>query len=185
MTETDEAIIERVLSGRREDFALLVDKYKDKVFALVIGIIKNNELAKEVAQDAFVKTFVSLKKFRKESSFSTWIYRIAYNTAISETRKASYKNVALDERYLVNNTEINDESEIKEEEHRKLNKAISLLKSDEKLILEMYYYEEKAVKEISEITGLGKSNVKIKLHRLRKKLRNLIEEHSGKEILLY
>lgn len=185
MAETDEEIISRVLSGKRDDYALLVDRYKNKVFAMVIGIIKNNELAQEVAQDVFVKTYVSLKKFRKESSFSTWIYRISYNTAISETRKASYKNVILDENYIVDITETSaEENEKREESHKQLSKAISLLKSDEKFILNLYYFEEKAISEISKITGLGQSNVKIKLHRLRNKLRKLLEENNEKELLL-
>jgi RNA polymerase sigma-70 factor (ECF subfamily) len=186
MAENDEEIISRVLSGNRDDYALLVDRYKDKVFAMVIGIIKNRELAQEVAQDVFVKAYVSLKKFRKEATFSTWIYRISYNTAISETRKSSYKNVLLDENYMAETIENSKEdSEEKEESHKQLTRAIALLKTDEKFILELYYFEDKAINDISCITGLGKSNVKIKLHRLRNKLRKLIEENNEKELLLY
>lgn len=185
MAETDEEIISRVLSGNPDDFALLVDRYKDKVFAMVIGIVKNKELAQEVAQDVFVKTYISLKKFRKESTFSTWIYRISYNTAISETRKTSYKNVLLDQNYIVDTFENSaEENEKKEESHEQLSKAISLLKADEKFILKLYYFDEKAISDISKITGLGQSNVKIKLHRLRNKLRKLIVNNNEKELLL-
>jgi len=87
MREADEKIIGQVLNGNRNAFALLVDKYKDRVFSLALGIVHNRELAEEIAQDAFIKAFTSLKKFRKDAGFSTWIYRITYNTAISETRK--------------------------------------------------------------------------------------------------
>ena len=92
MRETDEIIIERVLSGNRNAFAALVDRYKDRVFSLVFGIVQNYAVAEELAQDVFLNAFNGLKKFRKEAGFSTWIYRIAYNTAISETRKKRYND---------------------------------------------------------------------------------------------
>ena len=66
MSETDEIIIERVLSGDRNAYALIVDRYKDKVYSLVFGILRNDEDAKELAQEVFIKAFTALKKFRKE-----------------------------------------------------------------------------------------------------------------------
>ncbi|NOY49770.1 MAG: sigma-70 family RNA polymerase sigma factor [Chlorobi bacterium] len=187
MAETDEDIITRVMGGEQEAFALLVDRYKDKVFALVMGVLKNRELAEEVAQDVFVKVYLSLRKFRNDAKFSTWIYRISYNSAISETRKSSYKNTVLDGQYLDNVAETkenNDENMIKEEEQQKLSRAISALKPDERCILRLYYFEEKAINDISRITGLGQSNVKIKLHRMRKKLKSLIEEDEYKTLVV-
>ena len=97
MKEADEIIITRVLNGDLNAYTLLVDKYKDRVFSLVRGIVKDNAVAEEVAQDVFVKAYTSLKKFRKESGFSTWIYRIAYNTAVSQTRQKKFWLKSFDE----------------------------------------------------------------------------------------
>ncbi len=185
MTETDENVIENILAGNRDAFAILVDKYKDKVFSLVLGIVKDYELAQEVAQDVFVKVYSSLRKFRRDSSFSTWIYRISYNTAISETRKRKVKSISFDDNISskVNNNEIEDnvESWRQEGEELKLSRALSQLLPDERIIINLYYFEEKAISEICEITGLGQSNVKVKLHRLRKKLKELIIDISKLE----
>ena len=84
MSETDEMIINRVLNGGRNAYSFLVDRYKDRVYSLVCGVVRNEESAKEIAQDVFVKAFTSLKKFRRESSFSTWIYRIAFSESVNE-----------------------------------------------------------------------------------------------------
>ncbi len=186
MTETDDKVIEEILAGNRDAFAILVDKYKDKVFSLVFGIVKDYELAQEVAQDVFIKAYSSLKKFRRDSSFSTWIYRISYNTAISETRKRKVKKVSFDENISskISNEEIEDNAESwrKDGEQKKLSRALSQLLPDERVIISLYYFEEKAISEICEITGLGQSNVKVKLHRLRKKLKALITEISKAEL---
>lgn len=189
MRETDEAIIGQVLNGNRNAYSLLVDKYKDRVFSLALGILHNRELAEEIAQDAFVKSFSSLKKFRKEASFSTWIYRITYNTAISETRKRKHIYKPVEEQFenivSLQADEISEEFDAKEAKHRLIEKAITELIPEEKLIMTLYYYEEKSVDQISKTTGLTVSNVKVKLFRLRNKLKELVENMNVTEITVY
>ena len=179
MKEADEMIITRVLNGERDAYAVLVNRYKDRVFSLVKGIVKEQALAEEVAQDVFLKAYTSLKKFRRESGFSTWIYRIAYNTAVSQTRKKKYRHKAFDEELeLAGSVDEAFEREMTEtEEHRKklLEKALQELPAEDKLILMLYYFEEKPVEEIGSATGLSTSNVKVKLFRMRKKLKTIIE----------
>lgn len=178
MRAADETTIDKVLNGDRNAYALLVDKYKDRVFSLVVGIVRNREVAEELAQDVFVKVYTSLKKFRKESSFSSWLYRIAYNTAISETRKKKYK-VQPYEEYLDKTTlwqlDEADFVETNEERHQLLERALKTIAPEEKLILMLYYFEEKSVDEISRAAGLSRSNVKVKLFRLRNKLKEVME----------
>lgn len=188
MRETDEIIIERVLGGDRNAYALLVDHYKDRVFSLVVGILRNRELAQEVAQDVFVKAYSSLSKFRKQSGFSTWIYRIAYNTAISETRKRKHEIRSFDEqleRTASLQLDQNDRVEENEEKQRLLERALAELIPEEKLILMLYYFEDKSVEEISKTTGLSQSNVKVKLYRMRNKLKDIMERIGGKELAVY
>lgn len=189
MKETDDIIIERVKAGDKNAYAIIVDRYKDKVYSLVLGIVRNEETAKELAQDIFIKAYSALKKFRKESSFSTWIYRIAYNTAISETRKNKQKVKSFDEQLeKASSMSISDTFEEEEEnEMRKsiLNKAIKQLKDEERLILMLYYFEEQSVEEISQSSGLSQSNVKVKLFRLRNKLKEIMTRMGKTEVAFY
>lgn len=179
MKEADEMIITRVLNGERDAFAVLVDRYKDRVFSLVLGIVKERPVAEEVAQDVFVKAFTSLKKFRKESGFSTWLYRIAYNTAVSQTRKKKIWHRTFDEEMeLAGSRDEELEKEVAETEKNRqelLQQALAELPAEDKLILMLYYFEEKPVEEISSATGLSISNVKVKLFRIRKRLKSIIE----------
>lgn len=189
MRETDELIIGRVLSGDINAYSLLVDQYKDKVYSLVYGILRNEEEAKDLAQQIFIKAYTSLKRFRKESSFSTWIYRIAYNTAISETRKSKRKVKSFDDQLeKASSMDLSDTIEAEEEgKLRKelLHQAINQLQAEERLILMLYYFEEQTIEEISNSSGLSQSNVKVKLFRLRNKLKEMITRMGKTELAVY
>ena len=80
-------IIDKIVKGDKDAFRKLVDLYADKIFALTNKMIQNSADAEDITQEIFVKVYFSLSKYRKESSFSTWIYRITYNTIISKLRK--------------------------------------------------------------------------------------------------
>lgn len=141
--------------------------------------MENQEDAEELTQDTFLKAFEHLSSFKAESSFSTWIYRIAYNTAISATRKRKQELIVMDSAMLMNISDqqiddaLNDESE---EQVGKLNKAIKKLDAEERALISLFYNEEKTIGEIALILGLTESNAKVKLHRIRKKLYILITE---------
>ncbi len=171
MSKADEDIIRRVLNGDRNAYALLVDKYKDRVFSLALRIVRNRELAEEIAQDAFVKAYVSLDKFRKEAGFSTWIYRITYNTAVSETRKKKYKTYNTER---IEQPEDVEKTEEEEKQYQLLERAVAALAPKDQLIITLYYFEKMKLEQISEITGLTVSNVKVKLFRIRQKLKEVI-----------
>ena len=83
----DDIIIDRILDGDESQYKILIDKYKSYAFTLALNVLNNQEDAEEVAQDSFIKAFKSLSKFNRQSKFSTWIYRIVTNTAITHRRK--------------------------------------------------------------------------------------------------
>lgn len=171
---SDENIIKEVLSGNRSAFSSLVERHKSMVFAVCIRIIKNQEDAEEIAQDVFVKAFQKLSTFRGDSSFKTWIYRIAFTSAVSKTRLK--KNYTAD----IDSVQIPDDhvelaqnglNELNQKDRQKyLRLAMNLLKEDEQMLLNFYYFDEQTIEEIAQTTGLSESNVKVKLHRSRKKL---------------
>lgn len=178
--ENDEThIIHRILKGETSLYEYFLDKYSQQVFILIIRIVENQEDAEELTQDTFLKAFEHLSSFKAESSFSTWIYRIAYNTAISATRKRKQELIVMDSAMLMNISDqqiddaLNDESE---ERVGKLNKAIKKLDAEERALISLFYNEEKTIGEIALILGLTESNAKVKLHRIRKKLYILITE---------
>ncbi len=83
----DNPLIDLVLGGDNSAFAGLVSRHKNMVFSIALKILQNREDAEEVARDSFMKAFKSLCSFEKKSKFSTWLYRIVYNAAITRTRK--------------------------------------------------------------------------------------------------
>ena len=184
---TDENYIEKILKGDSNTFAFLIDKYKDMVFTLAIKMVKNREVAEEVSQDAFLKAYKYLPKFKGDSKFSTWLYKIAYNTSLDAIKKNSnqYNNVAIDEitvNYISSNETILDGIE-REERATIINDCLEQLAEDEKAILVFFYFKELSLKEIVEITSMSEANVKVKLHRARKKLLSIVKNTVEPELI--
>ncbi|MDP2423579.1 MAG: RNA polymerase sigma factor [Bacteroidales bacterium] len=180
MAHTDDnAIIAKVLAGETVAFAQLVNRYKDMVFSVARRVTTNTSDAEEVAQDAFLKAFQALPGFKKESKFSTWLYRIATNTAISATRKRKITMASLDETMIENYSEDEVKENLNylsgEEQSHHVQEAMKQLHSQDVMLVNMFYSDELGIEGISEVTGLSQANVKVRLHRIRKKLYVLLE----------
>jgi RNA polymerase sigma factor (sigma-70 family) len=185
MKKTDDNFyIEKILKGNVSFYSYLVDKYKNMALTLALRIIRNREDAEEAIQDAFLKAYHSLSEFKFESGFSTWLYRIVYTTAISKTRKTKFELNSIEDNTIdeLDFDKINDGlKNLRSEEQRKyINEVLESLPEDESAIMTFYYLNENSVDEISKITGLTKSNIKIKLLRARNKffikLKSLLKE---------
>lgn len=171
----EEQLIKAVGLGDPKAFKALVDTYKDMVYTLCLRMVKNTMIAEELTQDAFLKAYRSIHSYRHESKFSTWLYRIAYNTCISSFRKQKVEEVEL--------TDFNQESTVNRglinleegDRNEMLKKLILNLKEEDQVIIQLFYLQELSIKEISEVTGLSDSNVKVKLHRSKQKLKVFIE----------
>ncbi|HKL08433.1 MAG TPA: sigma-70 family RNA polymerase sigma factor [Bacteroidales bacterium] len=165
--------IQRVLRGDVHAFSYLVDMHKSMVYTLALRMLKNPENAEELAQDVFVKAFQSMEKFKFESKFSTWLYRITYNAAISILRKKHVEMADIDDVQLPENNVVdtfNAITELKNYEQRTyVKQALEQLKDEDALIITLFYLDENSVEEISVITGFTVANVKVKLHRARKR----------------
>lgn len=179
MQEDHQQIVE-ILAGNKKAFSQLVVKYQDMVFTICMRVLKRREEAEEAAQDSFVKAFKRLRSYRKEAKFSTWLYRIAYNTAIDYSRKVHHHTISIDEKPSI--TEGFDfrlptqwEQLKKNEQQKYLQKAIQLLPAEEGSIITLYYLHERSVEETSKIVNLSVSNVKVKLFRSRQKLKRILE----------
>lgn len=186
-TTNDQIIINQILEGDANVFSVLVDRYKDLVFTLALRMVKNREEAEEVSQDTFIKVYKSLNKFQGKSKFSTWIYKIAYNTCLDRLKriKREYNVVAIDEfteHQIKTLDNALDKMEV-QEHNDNIQKCLQLLPSDDSFLLTLYYFEEQSLEEISKVVGLTANNVKVKLFRSRKKLTAILKEQLEPEII--
>jgi RNA polymerase sigma-70 factor (ECF subfamily) len=183
----DNHYIDEVIAGNTASFAILVDRHKDLVFTIAMNITRNREDAEEVAQDSFLKAFQKLAGFRKESGFQTWLYRIAYNEAISKIRKNKIKTLDIEEEIMEGTPDEEVEEEIAglDEQEQKLviSKILDRLPEIDRVIVTLFYLDNDPVTEISAVTGLGESNVKVRLHRVRKKIYSELQEILKKRTL--
>jgi RNA polymerase sigma factor (sigma-70 family) len=185
----DPYYIEQILAGNSIAFSHIVDRHKDKAYNLALRICGNNEEAEEIAQDSFLKAYRSLRSFKMKSSFATWLYRIVYNTTISHVR-IKKKGVLSLEDFPADATDFigsNTSEEEAEREYRNslVNFALQKINEDERGLISLYYYEEMSTDEISEVTGISKSNIKVKLFRARQKMQEIIEKVEKKKLIYH
>ena len=187
MTEnTDQYLIDKVLNGYTNAFGELVDRYQNFVFTIAIRILKVSEEAEEVAQDSFIKAFDSLKSFRGDSKFSTWLYRIVYHKSLDRIKmNKRHRTYEINEEITDDNLDHIEnglEFMLSKERSGIIKKCIDQLPEEDAAIITLYYFEEQSVKEISKVTDLTEDNIKIKLYRSRKKLFSLLESYIKPEI---
>lgn len=184
--EQDIRLINETLQGNNASFRLLVEKYQDFVFSIAFKVLKNREEAEEAAQDAFVKAYRALASFEQRSKFGTWLYQIAWRVAIDRYRMKSLKSSSIDSDQ--NFLQIRDEEDTPVQQLQRQNmqkvvqQALDRMKPEDAALISLYYLQEQSVKEISQITGLTESNVKVKLFRLRDALKTQLTALLRKEV---
>lgn len=169
----DTECIRMVLRGEKSYFSYLVKKYQDKAYSLCYKIHRNREDARDSAQEAFIKAYEALPGFRLDSAFPTWFYRIIYNTCISKIRKSRFTTGFETENEdwaelstsneAIGNLDLGDMRAM-------LKEAYEVLNPDEIFLAEQFYREDCTIEELSGMTGLSQSNVKVKLFRARRKM---------------
>lgn len=185
--EEDIHLVGRVLKGDQAAFRQLVERYKDYVFTICMRVLNQREEAEEAAQDVFIKVYKTLGSFEQKAKFSTWLYTVAYRTALDKVRVRKKRNIPLDSEE--NHLQISDDKQVNAEQiintemlQGQLLVAIRKLKPQDAAVVTLFYLKEKSIKEIVEITGLTLTNVKTKLHRTRESLKRHLEKQLGSEI---
>ena len=181
--------IGQVLEGKTNAFTHIVDRHKDHAYNLALKICDSHEEAEEIAQDAFMKAYRSLRHFKMRSSFATWLYRIVYNTAISLVRTRKKGVLSLEEfpADAIDFIRDNSSEEEAETEYRNslVNFSLQKISEEERGLITLYYYEELSIDEIADITAITKSNVKVKLFRARQKMTEIIEKIEKKNLIYH
>ena len=185
--KNDQTYIDSILKGDTNAFAILVDRYKNMIFTLALKMLKSREEAEEVSQDTFIKAYKNLSKFKGDSKFSTWLYKIGYRTCLDSLKKnkEKYNTDTIDEVTInkIKSTEGILEGIERKERAKVINVCMLSLPEDERSILWMFYFEELSLKEIIEVTDYSEANVKVKLHRARKRLLGIVEKNVEPELI--
>jgi RNA polymerase sigma-70 factor (ECF subfamily) len=180
--DEDGAIVAQIISGQKELFRLLIKRHERAVYGMGMSFFRNAEDASDFTQEVFLKVFSNLSRFEGRSRFSTWLYKIAYNTAInSVTRRKDFQSLA--------ETEISCENDTPE---RKLLRglasdavleAITELPERFRVCVDLFFFYGRSYKEIELITGYPVNTIKSHVFRakkmLREKLASFIEPSAG------
>ena len=171
--------VEKVLSGNTSAFAYFVNTYQGMAINIAYRICENMQDAEDVVQESFVKAYKNLHTFRLESKFSTWFYRIVFNTAVTFTKSKIW--LLPDEVESASSREFSDldtQRQIEISETSEIvSDVLSKIPNAYGLVLSLFYLEDNSVKEVAEITGLNDSNIKVMLFRARKMFKEMITKN--------
>jgi RNA polymerase sigma-70 factor (ECF subfamily) len=178
----EQELIQSVLDGNIQAYAVLLQRYQRPIFSMIFQMVGNREDAEELTQDVFVKVYTKLSTFKAQCRFSTWAYRIAYTTTVSSLRKRRVTYPDVDESLLVNYPDEHVDDYLEQEEGeaklKRLEAAMNKLMPEEQALISLFYNEGKSVLEIADILDLSVENVKVRLHRIRKKVVILVEKET-------
>ncbi len=185
LSKTDEELLELCKHQDQEALHVLFRRHERPVYSLLLKMLSNKEDAEDALADVFVKVWKSANAFKGNSKFTTWLFRIATNTARDFLRSRRVRpevsmedTILADKNSVGQNVEYADpvKSVIAIDEHANTIKALEKLSEEDRLLITLYHINELEYDEIAEITGNSISNLKVKLFRARQRLRKLCEE---------
>lgn len=180
---TDSEIIRLILKGDKDKFRLLVEQYQQMVFRTCMGFLHNSDDAEDLTQEVFIQAYQSLSKFKGESAFSTWIYRITVNASLNKVRKStgnflilridslfgSEKNKEIP--FTSNESENPEDILIRQEHIEWVSRALDSLPENQRTAIILSKYDDLPQKEIAEIMNTTEGAVEALLQRAKKNLR--------------
>ncbi len=184
-TDNPEAtLISRAKNKDEDAFRILVELHQSKVYHLLLGMVRDEDQAQELTQETFVKAWKGLPSFRGDSTVWTWLYRIAYRTALDYLRK---KKRQADLVFLEDNCgELPEETEneplaivIKHDKAEDLHQALAQLSFSQRAVLVLYYFQGLSYREIAAVTSRPLGTIRADLHRGKEKLRKMITKKWG------
>lgn len=187
MVSDDFPLIDACLRGDRAAFGQLVRQYQDRLFNSLFHVLGSREEAEDVAQDAFVQAFTKLNSFQKQSGFFTWLYRIAFNLAMSRMRRKRPESSIEMRREgagedPVDSGEAPSDAMLKAERAEQVRSALAQLSEDSRSILILREIDGCDYENIAEILEVPIGTVRSRLHRarlqLKEQLKSMIEEET-------
>jgi RNA polymerase sigma-70 factor, ECF subfamily len=173
---TDEEIIEKVRSDDRDLYAIIIDRYKDKLLRYATNLVHDNDRASHIVQDSMVKAYINLNGFNTKKKFSSWIYRIVHNEAMNVLKKYKNEVSILDDFDFESDQDVVKDFEQKEMivHVEKCLKSIPLIYSEP---LSLYYLDDKSYEEISDILRIPMGTVATRISRAKKLMKNICQKN--------
>lgn len=179
--KSDLDLIQEVRNGNRQSFTELMRRYQERVYWVARRIVGSHEDADDIAQETFVKAYVGLGDFRGDSSFFTWLYRIAVNLSLNAIRKRQVMNY-LHESPLLSRILPADDDPQKKAEYRdllsKLEKAVALLPDKQRAVFVLRYYEEMPYAEIAKVLKTSVGGLKANYFHALKKVQQVLKDET-------
>lgn len=173
--EGDIQYVRQVLAGDKQAYTHIINTYKNPLYATILRMTKNPQIAQDFLQEVFIKVYEQLDKYDQKGPFKSWLYRVAINHCLDQFRKKSIQLEETEESRLINDT-TPEIVFLKKEKSRELERLVAKLPDDERLILLLRYANELSYDEISETLSISLADVRNKLHRAKKKLRKHAQE---------
>lgn len=172
---TDEEIVERVRLNDSDLYAVIIERYKNKLLRYAINLVHDEDRASHIVQDAFIKGYINLNGFNTKKKFSSWIYRIVHNEAMNVVKKYQKEVPILDDFDFESEEDTLKEFEQKETaaEVEKCLSSIPLIYSEP---LSLYYLDDKSYEEISDILRIPMGTVAIRISRAKKLMKNICQK---------
>ncbi|MDR0553256.1 MAG: sigma-70 family RNA polymerase sigma factor [Treponema sp.] len=173
----DKQIVAHVIAGQREWFKVLVERYERAVYSMGISFLRNAEDAADFAQEVFLKVFRNLSRFEGRSRFSTWLYKIAYNTAVNKvSRKKEYRSLAEDEYIAAGDTP--ERGLLRAAARTAVLEAVTGLPERYRVCVDLFFFYDRSYQEIGAITGFPVNTIKSHVFRAKKLLREKLDEYA-------
>lgn len=191
MERDDKTLVNQVKAGDRSAFRVLVERYKQRVYGIAFGILRNEDDAMDITQEAFIKVHRHLERFQGTSNFYTWLYRIVVNLCIDQVRKNS-KGYATDYNDLLDHSQVTNDSRgtiqgvpipdpgrafQQKELNEQINQAVNGLSASHREVILLREVEGLSYKEISDILGISVGTVMSRLHHARQNLQRTLRRY--------
>ena len=187
----DQTLIENCLAGRPEAFGQLVDRYQNRLFHSLLHLLGSTEDAQDAAQDAFVQAYEKLSGFRGQSQFYSWLFRIAYNLAVSEKRKTRRMSFSLDAQRDSSGLELSDGNPTNEpsyamdvaDRQRLVQEALFEMSEEFRTVLILKEMDGMSYEDIADVLNIPLGTVRSRIHRARVELREKLSTLLKSEVL--
>jgi RNA polymerase sigma-70 factor, ECF subfamily len=177
--KTDEQIIALVKKGDKDMYALIIERYEQKLLRYAFYLLKDHDAAADVVQDSFIKAFINLQSFNTSKKFSSWIYRIVHNEAINTIKRHNKSNSFSElkkdnEDYAIDYSldDVIDKNLMK----KNVQKCLRHINVKYREIIGLYYFENLKYEEISDILHIPTSTVGVRINRARKILKDICQK---------
>lgn len=172
----DILIVNQILGGQKDLFRLLVRRYDRQIYAMGMGFLRNVEDARDFVQDVFLKVYRNLSSFEGRARFSTWLYKIAYNTALNAVnRRKEYRSLAEGQEEADARDEGPEEVLLRKAAKNAVIEGIKGLPERYRVCVDMFFFFERSYQEIEAITGFPVNTIKSHVFRAKKLLREALE----------